>query len=74
MCKAFDSKIGIKLRENFDNNQRINLITDEETFVLCSAIKVNAKNFEFIQQSDYTKDFYDKKIRNIITTKKLKII
>ena len=74
LCKAFDSKNWYKIkRENFDNNQRINLITDEETFVLCSAIKVNAKNFEFIQQSDYTKDFYDKKKSEILRKNNKKI-
>lgn len=60
LCKVFDSNHWYKIkRENYKNNKRIDIITDEETFVFCSAIKENSINYKFVQQSDYSEDFYE---------------
>lgn len=61
LCKVFDSDHWYKIkRENFNNNKRIDIITDEETFVFCSTVKSNSINKGLFQQSDYSEDFYNK--------------
>jgi hypothetical protein len=66
LCKEFDSSIWYKIKkENYKNNKRINIVTDEETVILCSSIKVNSDNSEIIQQSDYSDDFYNKRKREM---------
>ena len=61
LCKVFDSDHWYKIkRESFNNNRRIDIITDEETFVFCSTIKSDSTKQRLFQQSDYSEDFYDK--------------
>jgi hypothetical protein len=62
LAKVFNSKYWFKIkRENYKNNQRINIITDEETFVLCKTKKINNDQKDFVQQDDYSEEFYNKK-------------
>ena len=63
LCKMFDSSVWCKIkRENFNNNKRINIISDEETMVLVSSTKIeNINNPKTIQQSDYSENFYKQK-------------
>ena len=66
LCKVFDSTKWYKVkRENYKNNKRIDIISNEETFVLSSTTKIeNINNSENIQQSDYSENFYNEKKNN----------
>jgi SAM-dependent methyltransferase len=81
LCKVYDSYHWYKIkRENYNKNKRIDIITDEETFVFCSAIKDNLIKYDSVQQSDYSQEFYnnEKKLaqsnKNIVKINKFRII
>ena len=70
LCKEYDSNNWYKIKkENYKNNKRIDISTDEETLILCYSIKTNLNNSKIIQQSDYSEDFYNRKKVGNITNK-----
>jgi hypothetical protein len=59
LAKVYDSNKWFKINEeNFNNDTRINIITDEETFILCKTIKNKQLEKDIILQGDYSKKFY----------------
>ena len=66
LAKVYDSNKWFKINEeNFNNDTRINIITDEETFILCKTIKNKQLEKDIILQGDYSKKFYLQKKKNL---------
>ena len=62
LAKVYDSSKWFKINEkNFNNGKRINIITDEETFIMSKTIKNNELKNDTILQGDYNKKFYSQK-------------
>lgn len=62
LAKVYDSNKWFKIiKNNFKNDKRINIITDEETFILCKTTKNNELAKDIIQQGDYSEKFYSQK-------------
>ena len=62
LAKVYDSSKWFKINEkNFNNDKRINIITDEETFIMCRTIKNNKPKKDTILQGDYSEKFYSQK-------------
>lgn len=62
LAKVYDSSKWFKINEkNFNNDKRINIITDEETFIMCKTIKNNEPKKDTILQGDYSEKFYSQK-------------
>ena len=62
LAKVYDSSKWFKINEkNFNNGKRINIITDEETFIMSKTIKNNELKNDTILQGDYNEKFYSQK-------------
>ncbi len=64
LSNTYDSKNWYKLKEF--NNKRINIQSDQETYVLCKTIIVNKNISNQLQQSDYKEKYKEKKNINDI--------
>lgn len=64
LSNTYDSKNWYKLKEF--NNKRINVQSDQETYVLCKTIIVNKNISNQLQQSDYKEKYKERKNINDI--------